>query len=620
MSEAKKTAAPSPTTATAATPAQAADQAPGIGVYVCHCGGNISDVVDVESVVERAAQMPGVAVSRTNTFMCSDPGQSMILEDIREGKVDRVVIAACSPSLHETTFRSLLARADVNPFLVEQANIREQCSWVHHKGEEATTKATTLVHMGVGKARHLRPLSPVRVDAVNRALVIGGGVAGLRAARDLAGLGIDVDLVEQEEELGGFVRRLDRVYPDGEAASALIGRLVSEIEDEPRVTIHRGAEVQRVEGYIGNFKATITTGGEGDDSTSAIEAGVVVVATGFRPYAPSRKEFGCGRLPGVVTLPDFGRMLAELPEDAAALEVDGRPVRSVGFIHCVGSRQVEGVHKPPKGGTLNTHCSRICCTATLKAATQLRERFADVAIHDFYQDIRAYGRGHEELYEQASRADVIFHRYAGDKPPKVRKAPDDDEYGLLVDVIDGLTWGEELEVGLDLVVLSVGMTPGDIPAITASLKLATSADGFLQEVHPKLRPVEMAVKGVLLAGACQAPKDIAESCVSASAVAVKAAALLGKGYVELEPYVAQVDEARCTGSGKCVEVCPVEGAIELGGEADARRAKVNPAICTGCGCCVAVCPERALDVAGWTLDQFDAMVGAIIEDQEVASG
>ncbi len=619
MSESKNKAKPSPAEKTPAPAAEKADQAPGIGVYVCHCGGNISDVVDVQRVVDEAARLPGVAVSRTNTFMCSDPGQNMILEDIKAGRVDRVVVAACSPSLHETTFRSLLARADVNPFLVEQANIREQCSWVHHKGEEATAKASTLVRMGVGKARHLVPLSPVRVDAVNRALVIGGGVAGLRAARDLSGLGIDVDLVEREAELGGFVRQLDRVYPDGESAAALIGRLVSDIEGDPRVTIHRGADVQRVEGYIGNFSATIVTSGEGDGSTAEIEAGVVVVATGFRPYAPSRKEFGCGRLPGVVTLPEFGRMLAELPADAEALEVDGRPVRSVGFIHCVGSRQVEGVNKPPKGGTLNTHCSRVCCTATLQAATQLRERFADVAIHDFYQDIRTYGRGHEELYEKASRADVIFHRYTGDKPPKVRKAPEDDDCGLIVNVIDGLTWGEELEVGLDLTVLSVGMTPGDIPAITAGLKLATSADGFLQEVHPKLRPVEMAVKGVLLAGACQSPKDIGESCVSASAVAVKAAARLGKGYVELEPYVAQVDPARCTGSGKCVEVCPVEGAIQLEGAEGAQRAKVNPAICTGCGCCVAVCPELALDVAGWTLDQFAAMVDAITEDQEVAS-
>lgn len=596
------------------------DDSPGIGVYVCHCGGNISDVVDVQGVVNQATGLDGVAVARTNTFMCSDPGQNMILEDIRAGRVDRVVIAACSPSLHETTFRSLLSRADVNPFLVEQANIREQCSWVHHHPQEATTKATTLVRMAVGKAGHLQPLSPVRVDAVNLALVVGGGVAGLRAARDLAGLGIDVELVERDAELGGFVRQLDQLYPDGESARALIERLVSEVEREPRITIHRGAEVQSMSGYVGSFTATIAPTGKDAGAPWEIQAGVVVVATGFRPYAPTRREFGCGRLPGVITLPELGRMLAELPADAEALELDGRPVRSVGFIHCVGSRQIDGVHKPPKGGTLNPHCSRVCCTATLQAAVGLRQRFADVAIHDLYQDIRAYGRGHEELYAQASAADVIFHRYAGDNPPKVRKAPEDDECGLIVNVVDGLTWGEELEIGVDLVVLSVGMTPGDISNITEGLKLSTSADGFLQEVHPKLRPVEMAVNGVLLAGACQGPKDIGESTASASAAAVKAAALLGKGYVELPPYVAEVDPARCVGSGQCVEVCPVEGAIRLDGGDGAMRAAVNPALCTGCGCCVAVCGEQALDVAGWTLNQFGAMVDAITLDEESVSG
>jgi heterodisulfide reductase subunit A len=583
---------------------------PKIGVYVCHCGGNISDVVDVARVAEEAAKIPGVRVARTNTFMCSDPGQNLILEDIQRGTVDRVVVAACSPSLHEVTFRSVLVRGGANPFLLEQANIREQCSWVHHNHEQATRKAEALVRMAVAKAGRLAPLEPVRVEAARRALVVGGGVAGLRAARDLSGLGIEVVLVEREPELGGFVRHLDRLYPDEEAAASLLGRMIAEVEADPKITVYKDARLEGVDGYVGNFTATVHTGTREID----VQAGVVVVATGFRPYEPAKREFGFGRLPQVLTLTDFVGLLARTPPEAAALEVDGRPVRSVGFIHCVGSRQVEGIHKPRANGRLNTHCSRVCCTATLQAACRLRQRFQGVEVHDFYQDIRTYGRGHEQLYERASRSDVIFHRYAADAPPKVKKAAAGDENALLVTVVDGLTWGEEIEVGVDLLVLAVGMVPADISPLVESLKLAVSADGFLQEVHPKLRPVEMAVNGVLLAGACQAPKDIAESCASASASAAKAAAMLHRGYVELAPYVARVEPSRCEGSGRCVKECPVEGAIRM----VADRAEVNPALCTGCGCCVAVCPSRAIDLDGWTLDQFNAMVEAILANLKAA--
>lgn len=588
---------------------------PGIGVYVCHCGGNISDVVDVAHVTEEVAKIPGVRVARHETFMCSDPGQNLVLEDLNEGIIDRVVIAACSPSLHEVTFRSVLARGEMNPFLLEQANIREQCSWVHHNRAQATQKALALVRMAVAKAARLVPLEPVHVDASRRALVVGGGVAGLRAARDLSGLGIDVVIVERESELGGFVRHLDHLYPDEEPAGDLLGRMIGDIEADPRIRVYTGAEIETIEGYVGNFAATIrTAAGEVTD-----RAGVVVVATGFKPYEPAAREFGFGRFPQVVTLPDFISLLAKTTPEASALEVDGRPVRSVGFVHCVGSRQVEGVHKPQANGRLNTHCSRVCCTATLQTACRLRRRFPDVEIHDFYQDIRTYGHGHEQIYEDASRSDVIFHRYAADAPPKVAKAKSGDENALLVTVVDRLTWGEEIEVGVDLLVLAVGMTPADITPLVTGLKLAVSADGFLQEVHPKLRPVEMAVNGVLLAGTCQAPKDITESCASASAAAAKAAAMLNKGYVELAPYVARVDPSKCEGSGRCVEECPVDGAIRTVEGAGRGHAEVNAAICTGCGCCVAVCPSGALDIAGWTLDQTRAMVEALVSGSKEAA-
>jgi heterodisulfide reductase subunit A len=592
---------------------------PRVGVYICHCGGNISDVVDVEKVAVDAAGIPGVSLSRTNTFMCSDPGQNMIQEDIKNGLVDNVVIAACTRSLHRTTFSSLLARNGVNPYLLEQANIREQCSWPHHGQEEATAKASTLVRVAVAKARQLVPLDPVRVDAVNCALVIGGGVAGLRAASDLSGLGINVVLVERQDALGGFVRRLNTLYPDEESAAELLTRLVDAVHSDSHITVYTESEVTGIDGFIGNFTASIRkTSGE-EASEVKIKAGTIVVATGFRPYQPAKKELGYAKLSQVITLADFYERLAALPAGSAALEFEGKPVKSVGFVHCVGSRQVEGVHKPGANGRINSYCSRVCCTATLQAACRLRQRLADIEIHDFYQDIRTYGRGHEDYYERASKSDVIFHRYKGEAPPKVNKAPAQDDYAILITVEDGLNCGEEIEVGVDLLVLAVGMMPADNATIGDNLKLAVSTDGFFQEVHPKLRPVEMAVNGVLLAGVCQAPKDITESCASASAAAVKAAAILRKGYVELDPYVLSVDLSRCEGSGKCVEECPLEGALRMAGEGDNRHVVVNPAICNGCGCCVAVCPTRALGINGWTLDQYESMVDAIIASPEEVS-
>jgi len=585
------------------------------GVYVCHCGGNIADVVDVERVVKEVNDLPGVVVARDNTFMCSDPGQAAILEDVEEHGLNRVVVAACSPTLHEGTFRSVLKRAGVNVYLLEQANIREQVSWVHHAGAEATDKATTLIRAALAKAGKLGPLAPVSVNATRRALVVGGGVAGLRAAQDIAARGLEVVLVEREAQLGGFALGLDRLFPNEEHAQELVGRLVESVERDPKVEILLNTEIVRAEGYVGNFTANLRQ--SEDSSERTVEAGVVVVATGFRPYVPQKKEFGYGKRANVITLPDFIKLLAEGGSEQATLEVAGQPIRSVGFIHCVGSRQREGVHKPQADGKVNAYCSRVCCTATLHAACELHEAYPDVEVHDFYQDIRTYGRGHEDYYERASKAGVIFYRYEGDEPPKVKNAPKDDERALLVSLKDGLTWGEEVEVGVDLLVLAVGMTPADNEALVGSLKLPTGADRFLQEVHPKLQPVEQAVTGVLLAGTCQAPKDITESCASSSASASKALTILERGTVELDPFVAHIDQDRCDGQGLCVAECSYEGAIRLvKGPGEGGHAEINPAVCVGCGCCVAVCPSRAIDINGWTLDQYDAMVDAIVEEPE----
>ena len=349
-----------------------------------------------------------------------------------------------------------------------------------------------------------------------------------------------------------------------------------------------------------------------------LAAGVIVVATGFRPYRPRRGEYGYGDFPEVVTLPEFIRLVAEA-EAGDTLVLNGRVIRRAALVHCVGSRQIPGIHAENDGGYLNEYCSRTCCSATLYAANQIREQYPKTRLFDFYRDIRTYGRGQEELYTEAAQTGTLFFRFEAGEEPQVLRNPDPQGAPLLVRVKDVLTFGEELEVPVDLVVLAVGQEPNDLADLVAKLKIPVGADRFLQEVHPKLRPVEVSVAGILLAGACQAPFDVGETCAAAGAAAVKAAAILTRGYVELDPFVAEVDLSKCVGTGACVEACLAAGAlalaeVEVAGE-KVRRARVNPALCLGCGACVAVCPENAINLQGWTLKQYEAMVEMIVSDE-----
>jgi heterodisulfide reductase subunit A len=285
------------------------------------------------------------------------------------------------------------------------------------------------------------------------------------------------------------------------------------------------------------------------------------------------------------------------------------------MIHCIGSRQIDGIHPPQPDGKVNDYCSRVCCTATLNVSNQIRKRFPHVSIYDVYQDIRTYGRGHEDYYTQASKNQVTFLRYLAEESPEVISAGKCSRYPLLVKVKDRLTWGEEIELPVDLVVLSVGMMPNPLDDLVNMLKVAPGSDRFLLEVHPKLRPVETAITGVVLAGTAQGPMNIQESCAAAGAAATKVAVLLSQGKVELEPYVARIDPDRCQGTGECVRVCPQENAIHLepfsANGKTFQRAIIVAANCNGCGVCVSACPNRAIDVQGWQLDEFEAMVEAI---------
>ncbi len=619
-----------------------------VGVYICHCGGNISDHVDVHQLADSVKDLPGVTATHTNMFMCSDPGQELIQQDIKSGKINRVVVASCAPSLHELTFRSAIKRSGMNPYLYEHANIREQVSWVHD-GEKATRKATGLVAAAVSKAKRLQTLEPIRVDAANHATVIGGGVAGLRAALDLSRRGINVALVEKSPFLGGRMSRLDSLYPTGEKAGELIQHLAAAVCADPRITVFTCAEVVKSEGYVGNFRITVKkrppaapadlagldmlvqqNAGVGDylpfagyypaavaedTQESVLESGVIVFATGFQTYQPHQGEYGYQLHPAVITLPELIRHLAANSSKGDALRINGKKVDRVALIHCVGSRQIPGIHEENPDGTLNEYCSRTCCTATLQAACEIRKRYPATHVFEYYRDIRTYGRGQEEYYERAGQNNVTFFRFEPENPPVVEISERAD-HPLTINVIDTLTFGEKIQAEVDLVVLAVGMEPNNINDLVDMMKLPTGADRFLQEVHPKLRPVELANTGILLAGTCQAPMDIGEACSAAQAAAAKATSMLARGYVELDPFVAQVNLDRCNGAGQCAAACPISDAIalvemEIEGQT-LKRARVNPALCTGCGICVAVCPANALNINGWTLQQYEEMVDAIV--------
>jgi heterodisulfide reductase subunit A2 len=569
-----------------------------IGVYVCHCGGNISDYVDVDRVVEAAQGEPGVVVARQMMFACSDSGQGDMQHDIEELHLDGLVVASCSPKLHVTTFRGVAKRAGLNPYEYTQVNVREQASWIHAEDAEGTTeKAIHLVKAGIARTLLTAPLEPIVVETTQRTLVIGGGVAGLRAAIGLADIGLGVFLVEREPALGGRVGTFGEMYPTGKNGRQLVAELMAEITRRPAIRVFTEAEMTSKSGSFGNYQVGIRVGGSTPETLS-VEVGSIIVTTGTDTYTPEIGEYGYG-IDGVVTLPELKAMI---DVGRGPLTYRGRPVRTIAYIYCVGSREPAG-----EPGA-NEYCSRYCCAATVAASLQLASRDARLHQYHLYRDMRTYGK-FETMYTESRKLGSVYMKFGPEAPPTVAR---NDAGGLDVSVRDLLTGPDELVLPADLVVLVTGMVPRKNEELIGILKLPVDKDGFFNEIHPKLRPVETVVDGVFIAGACQGPKNSSESVASGLAAVTQSAVILKKGFAELDPLVAVVHADACTGCGDCLTTCPY-GAIEMGTAGERAVALISETGCKGCGGCVPVCPENAIDLLGYTDAQITAMIDKLLE-------
>ncbi|MEO0085085.1 MAG: FAD-dependent oxidoreductase [candidate division WOR-3 bacterium] len=565
---------------------------PRIGVFVCHCGINIGSVVNVPAVVEYARTLPFVVYAEENLYSCSGDTQEKLKERIREHRLNRVVVASCSPRTHEPLFQATLAEAGLNPQLFAMANIRDQCSWVHMKEpEQATAKSKDLVRMAVARAVRLRPLAKVRLPVKKSGLVIGGGIAGLTAALALADSGFEATLVEQEPELGGNARTIFNSL-DGADIQTGLKDLIARAGSNPRIRILTQARVEKIDGYVGNYHTTVRLADGSGSSKVVVDHGVVVVATGAQHRTPT--EYHYGESDRILTQQE----LEELLHSSGSRKSRVTDLRSVVMIQCVGSRNDE-----------RPYCSRICCAAAIKNALALKRLNPAAQVFVLYRDIRTYGL-REEFYRQAREQGVVFIRYSPDAPPAVEIEP-----GLAVTVRDPiLDSGIRLEP--DLLVLSSGITarPGT-DELAQLLKVPLNADGFFLEAHMKLRPVDFATEGVFMAGLCHFPKFIDESVAQARAAAGRAATILARDELEAEATVAHVNPDRCSACHMCETLCAYRAIeVRVVNERTGRQAAVvNEALCKGCGACAANCRSLAIDIRGFTSENIVREIRALLD-------
>jgi len=662
-----------------------------IGVFVCHCGENIGKTVDCVAVAERASKIPGVSYSIDNKYMCSDPGQNVIKNAIKDKKLNAVVVASCSPHMHEKTFRKACADAGINKYLCEISNIREQCSWVHDNVADATDKAVDLVRIAVEKVKRNIPLTAIRVPVTKRTLVIGGGISGIQSALDIANAGFEVVLVEKEPSIGGHMSQLSETFPTLDCSQCILTPRMVEVYQHPKIKLLTYSEVEKVEGFIGNFTATIrkkarsideekctgcglciqkcpikkkalnefeeglatrpavyvpfpqavpnipvidrsvctyyltgkckmclkVCGREAilfdqEDQLITEEVGSIVIATGYKLYTIDKKpedsvikgygEYGYGKYKDVIDGLQFERIAsASGPTNGEILRPsDKTQPKKIVFIQCVGSRDEQ------KGFS---YCSKICCMYTAKHAMLYKHKVHDGEAYVFYMDIRAGGKMYEEFVRRAIEEDDV--KYIRGRVSKIY-----EQNGKYIVKGEDTIAGMPVVIDADMVVLATAMVAQpNASKLAQAIGVPYDKYGFYQEVHPKLRPVEVSTAGVFLAGACQSPKDIPESVSMASAAAAKALVLFGSEYLEREPTVAVVNETNCAGCFYCLKVCPYN-AVEKkeiknkNGDIIKIIAHVNAGLCQGCGTCNATCPSKSVELIGFNDEQIYAEINA----------
>jgi heterodisulfide reductase subunit A len=636
---------------------------PRIGVYICHCGLNIAATVDVKEVAEYAKTLPNVVVARDYVFMCSEPGQNLIKDDIKNLGLNRVVVAACSPSMHEPTFRSAVESAGLNKYLFEMANIREHCSWVHGDRKLATEKAKDLIRMAVAKARLLEPLEEKEFPVYNSVLVLGGGVSGIRAALELARYGFDVYLVERSPTLGGKAALIGHIDLQTRG-SEVINKIIELIKRNPRIHVFTNSELIELKGFAGNYEAKIRVypryvnercnscgeceevcpvdvANEYDFGLSRRKAIFLPFKGAYPPYyvVDHRVCTKCGECVRVCRFNaiDLSEEPRELGLKVGALIIATgydayRPLKGEyghGFHNNIITLfQLERLLDPegptrgelvingriPRSiafiqcvGSRNTtpnarsYCSRMCCTTAIIDAIKIREKYPNTDVYIVYKDIMTYGSD-ESLYLEAGRRLVRFVKFE-EEPPNVVISPE----GLFIDLYE-YTIQERIRIPVDAVVLSTGMVPRrDLDDVIRVTRVSRGGDGFLREAHLKLAPAESPTKGIFLAGTVTGPKNIMESIRMGSAAAAKAMALLSKGKVIAEPMIANVNEDICSGCAICVGVCPYD-AISIKIVDGDRIAHVEEALCMGCGSCAAACPSGAMQQLGFKDRQLRAQV------------
>jgi heterodisulfide reductase subunit A len=612
---------------------------PRIGVFICHCGSNIGGFVDVKAVTEYASTLPDVAYAADNLYTCAEDGLNNIKDSIKEHNLDRVIVSSCTPRTHAPLFQRTCEAAGVNKYMFTFVNIREHCSWVHMKEKEkATQKAKDLVRMGVARARFLEPQEETKVDVTPTALVVGGGVSGMTAALSLANMGFPVHLVEKDKELGGFVKNLHGLMMTTKSANETIKPLIDKVNAHKNITRHLNSRVASVEGFIGNYDVSI--GGDGAEAIE-VKVGTIIVATGAVPLVPEGL-FGYKEHPNVITSTEFEELCnkKELPK-----------LKSVAFIQCAGAR-----------GQKVSYCSRVCCNVAIKSAINIAENrdnmlgvteekaaetgevveepavekkaeeegsdrrrrrrgrgrgdedeageeaapSSGVEVTVFNRDVMSYGVEHELEFNKAREKRVKFVRYLPDNLPKVSVKDGKLEVGYFHETLK-----MERTMPVDLVILSTPLVAQpDAATLSQLLKVPLGQDGFFQEAHVKLRPVDFATDGVYVCGTCRGPADISEAVSQAAAAASRASIPLANGFVQAEALTSIVDETKCTGCGTCVETCPYS-ALRKNEEG---ITEVIVAACKGCGCCGATCPEGAITMTHYTDQQLLAEAKAALEE------